>query len=84
MYFSTKAITTSISGTESTAHVGVRAGRVIVSAPAGSHVTVVSTSGAVIAEATVTGNAETAVSPALPRGIYIVRVNESATKVSVK
>jgi hypothetical protein len=84
MYFAAKAVTTGISDTESTPHVAVRGGRIMVAAPAGAHVTVVTTAGAVIAEATVGGSSATPVSPALPRGIYIVKVNESATKVSVK
>ena len=84
MYFSDHNITTSIAGTETKASIGVHAGRITVSAPAGSHVTVYTTAGAVVADTTVGTDGATAISHTLPRGIYLVKINETATKISVR
>lgn len=88
MYFSALEITTGVDDLDGTAAtepvISVRAGRIFVAGEAGARVSVVNLAGAVVAETTLTSSASTAVTPALQRGVYVVKVNNTAKKIAVK
>ncbi|MBQ7442724.1 MAG: hypothetical protein IJS59_02500 [Bacteroidaceae bacterium] len=88
MYFSTESITTGIDDTDDSrttqAAVTTNAGRIYVAAEAGTRVTVVNVAGAVVAETTLATSAATAVTPVMQRGVYVVIVNNTATKIALK
>lgn len=84
MYFSSSKITTAISTARSNATVTTSRGRIYVSGAAGAHVQVVAMSGMVVSDTSLATDAITAVTPQLQNGVYIIKVDETATKILVK
>lgn len=85
MYFSNSQSSTGISAaTTAQSGVSVKNGYVYITAGDDAEVSIVNTAGMVISKQTIASGTTQTVSDKLPAGVYIIKVNNTTTKICIK